>query len=168
MPVLRRPAVGCSQGWPQYQALLPYVQTLRRRQVGMSDQRERLGKGWRFPVSLQLAGEVGLSAYEANVREAIFVILGTAPGERVGRPEFGCLIHELMFAPNNPATAALAQFYCESAIYKFEPRVGKVSVAAVPHPTEGNRLDIRVAYVLREETTSRNLVYPFYMQESAP
>ncbi|MBK9070908.1 MAG: GPW/gp25 family protein [Myxococcales bacterium] len=133
----------------------------------MSDDRQRLGKGWRFPVSLQLAGGVGVSAFEANVRESIFVILGTAPGERVGRPEFGCMIHDLMFAPNNAATAALAKYYCETAIAKFEPRVRAVAIAASPSSSEPNRLDIKVAYVLADESTPRNLVYPFYLQESA-
>jgi len=72
-------------------------------------EREKLGRGWRFPVSLTLTGSVGSSAYEDSVRESIFIILGTAPGERVTRPDFGCMVHDLMFAPNSPATAALAQ-----------------------------------------------------------
>ena len=40
-----------------------------------------------------------------HVRQAIRMILGTAPGERVMRPEFGCGIHDLVFAPNTPGTA---------------------------------------------------------------
>ena len=110
--------------------------------------REFLGRGLRFPVSVNLGGGVSTSALEENVRQAIFIILGTAPGERLGRPEFGCQIHDLMFAPNNELTAARAEVYCEEAIYKFEPRVARVTVTAAPNADEPNRLDIRIEYVI--------------------
>ena len=72
----------------------------------MSNEKDFLGKGLRFPVSINLNGGVSSSQLEENVRQSLFVILGTAPGERVNRPKFGCMIHDLMFAPNNPVTAA--------------------------------------------------------------
>src|SRR6187455_3798290 len=97
----------------------------------MPDNRDFLGKGFRFPVSLNLNGGVSTSALEENVRQSIFIILGTAPGERIMRPDFGCRIHDLMFAPNNDITAARAEVYCEEAIYKFEPRVEHVTVRAL-------------------------------------
>ena len=67
----------------------------------MANDRDFLGKGLRFPVSINLNGGVSSSQLEENVRQSIFIILGTAPGERINRPEFGCQIHDLMFAPNN-------------------------------------------------------------------
>ncbi len=131
----------------------------------MADDREFLGKGWRFPVAINLTGGVSTSAYEENLRQSIFVILGTAPGERVSRPDFGCEIHELMFAPNNSATAALAAHYCEEALYKFEPRIEEVQIRAEPSDKEPNRLDIRISYLIAELNEERNLVYPFYVKE---
>lgn len=129
----------------------------------MSD-REFLGKGLRFPVSVNLSGGISSSTLEENVRQSIFVILGTAPGERVMRPDFGCRIHDLMFAPNNMITSARAQIFCEEAIYKYEPRVSKVVCSAAPHPDEPNRLDIRLEYVLAGANTPKNLVFPFYLR----
>jgi uncharacterized protein len=129
----------------------------------MSD-REFLGKGLRFPVSVNLSGGISSSNLEENVRQSIFVILGTAPGERVMRPNFGCRIHDLMFAPNNAITSARAQIFCEEAIYKYEPRVSKVVCSAGPHPDEPNRLDIRLEYVLAGANTPKNLVFPFYLR----
>jgi len=126
--------------------------------------REWLGKGWRFPVAINLTGGVSTSAYEENIRESIFIILGTAPGERIKRPEFGCEIHELMFAPNNPTTASLAEHYCEEALYKWEPRIENVYAQATPNPDEPNRLDIRIAYLIAETNDERNVVYPFYLR----
>src|SRR5882724_4667495 len=92
----------------------------------MANDRDFLGRGLRFPVSVNLNGGVSSSQLEENVRQAIFIILGTAPGERINRPDFGCQIHDLMFAPNNDLTSALAEIYCTEAIHKLEPRVDKV------------------------------------------
>lgn len=130
----------------------------------MSNDRDFLGKGLRFPVSVNLNGGVSTSALEENVRQSIFIILGTAPGERLMRPDFGCRIHDLMFAPNNHMTAALAEVYCEDAIYKFEPRVQKLVVSAGANPDQPNRLDVRIEYVIAGKQDKRNLVYPFYLR----
>ena len=118
----------------------------------MTDEREWLGKGWRFPVAVNLTGGISTSSKEDNIKESIFIILGTAPGERLNRPDFGCDIHELMFSPNNPTTASLAEYYCESALSKWEPRISNV------------KADIRITYTIKETNSSRNLVYPFYLQ----
>ena len=131
----------------------------------MSNDKDFLGKGLRFPVSINLNGGVSTSQYEENVRQSLFVILGTAPGERLNRPRFGCRIHDLMFAPNNPVTAARAEVFCEEAILKFEPRVEKVVCRAGPNAAEPNRLDIRIEYVIAGKNDhKRNLVFPFYLK----
>ena len=130
----------------------------------MADSRDHLGKGWRFPVSVNLTGGVSSSAFEENVRQSIFIILGTAPGERVMRPDFGCRIHDLMFAPNNDVTSVRAAYYCEEAIYKFEPRIEEVEVQARPNSVEPNRLDLTITYVIAGTNNKRNLVYPFYLR----
>ena len=131
----------------------------------MSNDRDFLGKGLRFPVSINLNGGVSSSALEENVRQSIFIILGTAPGERLRRPDFGCRIHDLMFAPNNEMTAARAEIYCEEAIYKFEPRISRVTCHALPNPAQPNVLDLKVEYVIAMTNTEKNLVFPFYLQD---
>jgi Bacteriophage baseplate protein W len=130
----------------------------------MANEKDFLGKGLRFPVSINLNGGVSSSQLEENVRQSLFVILGTAPGERLNRPIFGCRIHDLMFAPNNAMTAARAEVYCEEAIYKFEPRVAKVTCSARANGDEPNRLDIRIEYVIAGKNDKRNLVFPFYLK----
>jgi len=130
----------------------------------MSGKREFLGRGWRFPVTVNRTGGVSTSADAENVRQSIFIILGTAPGERVRRADFGCDIHDLMFAPNNPTTAGLAEFYCEEALAKWEPRIAAIDATASPSPDEPSRLDIRITYVIRATNRTDNLVFPFYLQ----
>src|ERR1041385_4882902 len=133
----------------------------------MANDRDFLGKGLRFPVPINLNGGVSSSALEENVRQCIFIILGTAPGERINRPDFGCRIHDLMFAPNNTITAAAAEVYCEEAIYKYEPRIEHVTCRARANPDEPNRMDIRIEYVIAgKNNEKRNLVYPFYLKNA--
>nr|HEX4317385.1 GPW/gp25 family protein [Kofleriaceae bacterium] len=126
--------------------------------------REHLGRGLRFPVALDLGGGVATTALDDNVRQAIAVIVGTAPGERLGRPDFGCRIHDLMFAPNNEMTAARAEHYCQHAIAAHEPRVATVSVVATPNADEPNRLDLRIEYALAGRADKRSFVFPFYLE----
>ncbi len=130
----------------------------------MANERDFLGKGLRFPVSVNLNGGVSSSQLEENVRQCIFIVLGTAPGERLNRPEFGCRIHDLMFAPNNDMTATMAEVFCEEALYKFEPRVAKVTCNATVNADEVNRLDIRIEYLIAGKNEKRNLVFPFYLR----
>jgi phage baseplate assembly protein W len=129
------------------------------------DNRDFLGRGWRFPIAVNLTGGLATSAHEENIRESIFVILGTAPGERLNRPDFGCHIHDLMFAPNNPVTAARAGHYCVDALWQWEPRIDEIVAVASPNADEPNRLDIRITYVIVGKSGPKNLVFPFYLRK---
>ena len=130
----------------------------------MAGRRDFLGRGWRFPVAINRTGGVSISSHEENIREAIFVILGTAPGERIKRKDFGCDVHDLLFAPNNSTTAGLAEFYCEEALRKWEPRISSVEAKATVSVSEPSRLDIRITYVVASTNRLGNLVFPFYLQ----
>lgn len=132
----------------------------------MPAKRDFLGRGLRFPVAINRTGGIATSSQEENIRESIFIILGTAPGERIKRLEFGCDIHDLVFAPNNPTTAAMAAHFVTEALLKWEPRIEKVEVTAAPSSAEPNRLDIRVSYVVRATNQPANLVYPFYLRQA--
>jgi hypothetical protein len=123
-----------------------------------------LGKGLRFPVDIDRTGGVSTSVHEESIRDSIYIILGTAPGERIMRPTFGCDIHDLVFAPNNPNTCGLAAFYCEEALNKWEPRVMNIKAKARPAPDEPNKILIEIEYMVTANSTSRNLVYPFYLK----
>ena len=125
-----------------------------------------LGEGWRYPVGVNRTGGVATSDQDESVRQSIFIILGTAPGERVMRPKFGCDIHELLYAPNNQGVASLAAHYVEDALQKFEPRIKEIKVDAEPSREEPNRLDVTIRYRVRATNVVRNLVYPFYLRKN--
>jgi Bacteriophage baseplate protein W len=128
--------------------------------------RNFLGKGWKYPVEVDRAGGIAMSELDESIRQSIHIILGTAPGERVMRPNFGCDIHDLVYAPNNLNTAALAAHYAVEALNKWEPRIEDVEAHADSSSDDANRLDITIKYKVRATNSSRNLVYPFYIRRS--
>jgi hypothetical protein len=126
-----------------------------------------LGKGWRYPVQLDDQKEIALAAGEEDIQQAIWIILSTALGERVMRPDFGCGIHDLVFAPNNTGTAGMARFYVEDALRRWEPRIDLEEVEVQADPTEPELLLISVSYQVRTTDSRYNLVYPFYLTRGA-
>jgi hypothetical protein len=126
-----------------------------------------IGRGWRFPVSVDATGGIAISSHAQEIEEAIAIIIGTSTGERVMRPAFGCRIHELVFAPNNPETVGLARRYVEEALGMWEPRIAVevVDVATDYSDPEAVRLNITVTYTIRATKDRRSLVYPFYLIE---
>ena len=128
--------------------------------------RNFLGRGWKYPVEVDRAGGIAMSELDESIRQSIHIILGTAPGERVMRPNFGCSIHDLVYAPNNLNTASLAAHFCIEALGKWEPRIDEIEAHAEPSDDDANRLDIHLKYTVRATNTSRNLVYPFYIRRS--
>jgi hypothetical protein len=127
-----------------------------------------IGRGWGFPVSVDSTGGIRMSSNRTEIEEAISIILGTSPGERVMRPTFGCRIHELVFAPNTPETLGLARRFVEEALGMWEPRVDVVStvVTADAEEADRGRLNIELTYSIRGTKDSRTLVYPFYLIEN--
>ncbi len=127
--------------------------------------RDFLGTGWKFPIRPNPRGGLSYSSAEQDIQEAIWIILSTAPGERQMLPQFGCGIHEFVFAPNSPATrGAIAQQVFE-ALNRWEPRINVMDVRVESISTEENTLLIRVDYRIRANNAFHNLVYPFFIRE---
>jgi hypothetical protein len=99
---------------------------------------------------------------EQDIAQAIFMILSTPRGQRVLRPEFGCRIHELTFAPNDANTAGLVIYYVEQALGMWEPRIRIIEVRAEPDPQTPGQLNVHIEYAIKTSHDRRSLVYPFY------
>lgn len=123
-----------------------------------------LGSGWKFPVNVDEEGYLQIAQYEQSIQDAIWLILATAPGERVMRPDFGCGIHDLVFAPNSAATATRIAGEVRMALLKWEPRIDVLAVEATP-AGNGEILYIQIDYKVRTSNNRFNLVYPFYLAE---
>lgn len=126
--------------------------------------RNLLGKGLRFPVGADISGSVGYSGYEKSIEESIRILLGTTPGERLMRPDFGCAINEIVFSPNSPRTITMAIRYIEDAIVRWEPRVILKEVSGDIDPENPVKVNIHIEYEIRSVNTFFNMVYPFYLE----
>jgi phage baseplate assembly protein W len=124
-----------------------------------------LGRGWGFPIQPDNTGDIALVVYEEDIRQAIQLILGTAQGERVMRPDFGAGLRTLVFEPINTTTMALVRHRVEEALITWEPRIDNITVEVKADPPLG-RLMIDIRYRVRATNTFYNLVYPFYLLEA--
>lgn len=126
-----------------------------------------LGRGWSFPVRPSPAGRLTLAKDGEKVRQSLWLILSTAPGERQMRPEFGCGIHDLVFTANTASLRALVQARVREALIRWEPRIDLLEVRVETPPEARNHLLIDIDYRLRANNAAYNLVYPFFLNEGA-
>jgi phage baseplate assembly protein W len=129
-------------------------------------EREFLGVGWKFPLQVTPDGKIAQARLEQRIEDSVYLILGTAKGERVMRPSFGCDIHGLVFAPNDGRTTALVVHSVREALVANEPRIDVLDVGAESPPGQENLLLIRVSYRIRANNAAGNLVYPFFIREA--
>lgn len=129
---------------------------------------EIIGRGWVFPPRIDSRGSIALTDERSEIEQAMIIILATSPGSRVMRPIFGCRLHELVFAPNNPQTIALARRYVEEALGRWEPRIRVTNVEIHPAPHDHSCLLIEIQYEVKANRDSRSLVHPFYLIPEEP
>ncbi|MGI5282005.1 GPW/gp25 family protein [Nonomuraea polychroma] len=122
-----------------------------------------IGAGWAFPARTDATGSVALVRGGEEIVESIRLILGTAPGERPMRPEFGCAIHDLVFAPADAGTAGLIAYEVRLALERWEPRIELDDVRVGFGGSDAGLLLIDIRYSIRGDNDPRNLVFPFYV-----
>jgi uncharacterized protein len=124
---------------------------------------EIIGSGLAFPLQVDRRGGIALARDEQDIDQAIQLILGTAPGERPMRPEFGCGVHDFVFDTIDAGTVGRMEEAIRSALSRWEPRIEVRSVKFdLSHAVEG-LLTIDIGFTVRATNTDRNLVYPFYV-----
>jgi phage baseplate assembly protein W len=123
--------------------------------------RAYLGQGLTWPLQVDSRGGLALARGEREIEQAIQIILETAPGERVMRPEFGCRIHDLVFAPHDAATEGLAIHYVEEALERWEPRVTVQQISIATDPARDGVLLIEIRYQIKDTHDERSIVHPF-------
>jgi len=124
---------------------------------------EFIGRGWAFPLRTDATGGVALVSREREIEEAIRLILGTTPGERPMRPEFGCRIHEFVFASADGTTANAIGAEVKRALRRWEPRIDVHDIVVTFDALDTTTLYIDIRYSIRRTNDRRNLVFPFYL-----
>jgi uncharacterized protein len=135
--------------------------------TALDPQRAFLGVGWVFPPSLDAGGRIAEAAYDEDVRQALRIILGTNPGERVMRPDFGAGLDRVVFEPVNSATLTEVEARVRTAVVTWEPRVEVEQVSVTQQGSPPAVLLIELHYRVRATNTRANLVYPFYLEEGS-
>src|SRR5438270_9186807 len=129
----------------------------------MAIESDFLGQGFAFPMRVSPSGGIAWSTGADGIGDSLLCVLGTAPGERVMRPSFGCAIWDLLFAPINANTIGLMEEAVREAVGRWEPRIDLESVTVTPSSEMDGRVDILLIYKVRTTNDRRNLVYPFYV-----
>ena len=130
------------------------------------DRKDFLGRGWAMPVELDpRTGMVASVEYEDDIRQSILIILETAPGERVMRPNFGCGIHELVFTAVDSTAIQLIRSSVEDALRRYEARIDVLGVTVDEEATTEGKLLVEIEYRVRKTNQTGNLVFPFYFRE---
>jgi uncharacterized protein len=123
-----------------------------------------LGKGIGFPMRINAYGALETASHDASVSQAVELILGTALGERVMEPEFGCRIHDFLFHPVSANTCASITLAALDALHKWEHRIENLKIDSYPDPDAENSIMIDISYMIAQTNTIRNLVFPFYLR----
>ncbi len=129
----------------------------------MTNTSDFIGQGIMWPMRVDQSGSIALTAGADDLSSSMRMVLATAPGERVMRPQFGCAIWDLLFEPVNANTMGLMAVAVREALGQWEPRVEVIDVAIVPDATTDGRVHIEIDYRIKATNDRRNLVYPFYV-----
>ena len=122
-----------------------------------------LGRGWKFPLKFE-NGTVAMSEAEEDVEESLHILLGTYPGERLMRPDYGCRLRDYCFRNFEETTIAQLDEEIRNAIDNFEPRV-TVENTDYKMDDVNDILQIIIDYKVIATNSRRNLVYPLYINE---
>jgi Bacteriophage baseplate protein W len=122
-----------------------------------------VGRGFTWPLGVDHTGAIALTRPGGDLEDSIRVVLLTAPGERLMRPQFGCRIWDLMFEPVNANLLGLISEAVRDALAQWEPRIEVEDVTPVQDSQASGTVLITIAYRVRATNDRRNLVYPFYV-----
>jgi phage baseplate assembly protein W len=131
----------------------------------MPDLVDVIGQGWSFPIKVNAKGGLSWSQGPARVQEAIWIIISTALGERIMRPEFGAGVQDYVFQPNSAVERATLAAAIQDALIKSEPRIDLQSVRVEESIDQESQALVSIEYKIRATNELFNMVYPLYLQE---
>jgi phage baseplate assembly protein W len=125
-----------------------------------------LGTGWSFPPTFSRGmASVDMVSDEKDIRESLWILFSTSPGERIMLPEYGCNVWLLVFRGINTAFKTQVAVAIRQSVLNWEPRIDVDDVTVVPDPNVAGLVVVTLSYTIRRTNSRSNLVYPFYLQE---
>lgn len=125
-----------------------------------------LGQGWGFPPRFDAETKaLALVREQEDIRQSLYILLNTEPGERVMNPEYGCALRQFLFIGMNLSERTHLEAVVKRAILRFEPRVSVGAVAANADRANDGVLLLEIDYTVRSLNSRHNVVFPFYRRE---
>lgn len=128
-----------------------------------ADTNSFIGKGIAFPMRVDSTGSIAMVTGPEDIDRSIVVVLSTAKGERLMRPQFGCAIWDQLFDPINANTLGQMAQSVRESLSQWEPRIEVELVVADADPSTDGKVKIEITYRVKATNDRRNLVYPFYV-----
>ena len=126
-----------------------------------------LGSGWSFPPKFEMdSSTINIVSEEEDIRQSLYLLLSTVPGERITNPTYGCDLHSMIFNPISSSTRVLMKEIIETAILDWEPRI-EIEEIEINDKDEQEKgvVYISLFYTIRKINVRTNIVYPFYKNE---
>lgn len=134
--------------------------------AGFDRKTDFLGRGWGFPPTFERAfGEVAMVQDDTDIRQSLHILFSTALRERVMLPAYGCTLQDYVFDPIGQPLFTQLEDLIGNAILFFEPRIVVNSIDVEQDAVDLGRVNIGIAYTIRQSNTRSNMVYPFYLSE---
>lgn len=125
-----------------------------------------LGTGWGFPPTFDEENlGVLMVSDDEDIRQSLFILFSTTPGERVTKPNYGCDLHRIVFQPTNASTQVDIVNTVSRAVARFEPRVKVEAVSVDMSGALDGVVYIKVFYTVITTNIRTNIVFPFYKIE---
>ncbi len=125
-----------------------------------------LGIGWKFPPEFDNRSKtVTLVSEEEDIKESLFILFSTRPGERMMQPEYGCDLSVLNFEPVSTNFKAQIEGIIQYATLHFEPRIILEGVEVSTENYNEGVILIHVDYTVRKTNKRNNIVFPYYLIE---
>jgi Bacteriophage baseplate protein W len=126
-----------------------------------------LGTGWGFPPEFNnISNKVGMLSNDADIRSSLQILLATAQGERIMRPDFGCNLDEMIFESLTTTFKTYIKDLITTAILYYEPRIDVNKIDLNDTGELEGRILISIDYTIRSTNSRYNLVYPFYISQA--
>ncbi|MDN3663820.1 GPW/gp25 family protein [Algibacter miyuki] len=124
-----------------------------------------LGRGWAFPPAfIKENNSLEMTENEKDITQAIRIIIGTIPGERLMVPEFGCSIHKYLFETRDPTHMTMLRDAVYDALLYHEPRIKNIEINIKEGDADGV-INLHIDYTIIITNSRSNMVLPYYLNE---
>lgn len=132
----------------------------------MKHRKTFLGVGWKFPPEFDKTSKsITLISEEADIKESLYILFTTRPGERVMQPEYGCDLSIINFEPTNTNFVALIEDNIQRSILYHEPRITLENIKVMTDRIMDGIVDIEIVYTVIKTNNRNNIVFPYYLIE---